>query len=73
MPLEVTKLDRVFKLTKNGKVTELSDPGGDLSPEEVVKVHSATHPELTNAVIEGPKVENDKAIYNITTNAGRLG
>ena len=73
MALEVTNLERKFTLKKNGKDEELKDPNPDLSPEEVVKFYSSSHPELTNGIVEGPKVEGDKAVYTIATKAGKLG
>lgn len=74
MALQVTHLGRSFTLDKGaGKKITLEDPNKDMSPEEVMKFYSSTHPELTNAVIEGPKVVGDKAHYNITTKAGKLG
>lgn len=73
MALQVTKLKRNFTFEKDKKKIELSDPNPNMSPEEVLKFYSGTHAELTNAVIEGPKVVGDKASYNITTKAGKLG
>lgn len=73
MALQVTELKRVFKMTKDGKEIELSDPNRELSPEEVLKFYSSTHAELTNATIEGPKVKDGKAEYTAVTKAGKLG
>jgi len=74
MALQVTQLQRKFTIDKgNNKKIELTDPNADMSPEEVMKFYSGTHPELTNAIIEGPKVTGDKAAYIITTKAGKLG
>lgn len=74
MALQVTHLQRTFKLDKGkGKSVELSDPNIEMSPQEVMKFYSGSHPELTNAIIEGPKVEGDKAAYTISTKAGKLG
>jgi len=74
MALEVTNLEREFKLQKpDGKFIPLSDPNPDLSPAEVVKFHSSDHPELTNGIVEGPVVVNDKAVFTIKTKAGKLG
>lgn len=73
MALEVTNLSRVFNYKKDGKVIPLTDPNPELTVEEILKVHSATYPELTNAVVEGPVVENDKAVFSISTKAGKLG
>lgn len=73
MALQVDNIQRVFKMKKNGKDVELQDPNAELSPEEALKFFASTHPELTNAMIEGPKVVGGKAEYSFTTKAGKLG
>lgn len=73
MALQVTDLKRTFTFKKNGKDIELTDPNSSLTPEEVMKFHSSKHPELTNGVVEGPVVKDDKATYTIKTTAGKLG
>lgn len=74
MALQVTALDRIFVVDKGkGKKETLADPNKDLTPEEVMKFYSDKHPELTNAIVDGPKVEKDKATYTFSTKAGKLG
>lgn len=73
MALQVTQLKRQFVLKKDGKDITLSDVNPNFSPEEIAKFHATEHAELTNAVIEGPKVKGDKAVYTIQTKAGKLG
>jgi PRTRC genetic system protein C len=74
MALEVTKLFRVFKIKdKDGKWKELTDPNPSMRTEEVMKFYSAEYPQLTNAIVEGPKVEGGKAHYILKTEAGQLG
>lgn len=73
MALEVTNLQRVFNYNKDGKIVPLADPNPDLSVEEILKIHAATYPELTNGIVEGPVVEKDKAVFTIKTKAGKLG
>jgi len=74
MALEVTNLEREFFLKKaDGKSIPLKDPSPDMSPQEVMKFHTAEHAELTNGIIEGPVVVNDKAVFTIKTKAGKLG
>ena len=73
MALQVTNLQRSFIYKKDKKEITLSDPNENMSPQEVVKFHLAQYPELTNAIVEGPKVEGKKAVYNVTTKAGQLG
>ncbi len=73
--LQVTNLQRKFTIKKDGKNKdiELTDPNADMTPEEVMKFYSGNYPELTNAVVEGPKIEGNKASYIISTKAGKLG
>ncbi|MFA6057265.1 MAG: PRTRC system protein C [Taibaiella sp.] len=73
MALEVKKLTRVFQFTKDNKPVSLTDPNPEFSVEEVAKFYAGTHPEITNAIIEGPKVVGDNAAYTFTTKAGKLG
>jgi len=73
MALQVTQLKRNFILKKDGKNITLTDVNEQFSPEEIAKFHATEHPELTNAIIEGPKVQGDKAVYTIQTQAGKLG
>lgn len=73
MALQITNLPRVFSFNKDGKDIPLVDPNPDLTAEEVMKFYSGSYPELTNGMIEGPKIENDKASYKLTTKAGKLG
>lgn len=74
MALQVTNLKRSFTLNKDGKKEiELTDPNGDMTPEEVMKFYSGTYPELTNATVAGPKVEGNKATYSFKTTVGTKG
>jgi PRTRC genetic system protein C len=75
MALQVTNLKRSFTIDKGkgGKNVDLSDPNPEMTPEEVMKFYSGNYPELTNAIVDGPKVVGDKANYTITTKAGKLG
>lgn len=73
MPLEVANLSREFIIERDGKKISLKDPNPDFTVQEVVKFYAGVYPELTNGVIEGPKVERDKAQYSMTTKAGKLG
>lgn len=73
MALEVTNLTREFKFKKDGKDVELPDPNPEFSAEEAMKFYSGIYPELTNGVVEGPTVVKDKAVYTVTTKAGKLG
>ena len=74
MALQVTNLKREFRYTdKDKKVIYLSDPNPKFTTEEALKFYIGTYPELTNALIEGPKIEGDKAVFSISTKAGQLG
>ena len=73
MALEVINLKRVFITRRDGKDIDLADPNPEFSVEEVMKFYSGTYPELTNGMMEGPKVIGDKATYSMTTKAGKLG
>lgn len=71
--MEVVNLERVFTYQKDKKDVNLPDPNPEMSSDEVMKFYSSKHPELTNAIIEGPTVVGDKATYKMTTKAGKLG
>lgn len=73
MAFEVTGHQRVFEIKKEKGSTSLTDPNPTMSPDEVAKFYSAKHPELTNAIIEGPKIVAGKAVYTMATKAGKLG
>ena len=73
MSLSVTSLNRTFKL-KNGdtKIT-LADPNPAMSPDEVMDFYSSAYPELTTSTVQGPKIENDRAVYSFKTTIGTKG
>jgi PRTRC genetic system protein C len=73
MALEVTGLNRKFIFKKGNQNLELEDPNPKLTPEEVMRWHVNTHPELNNATIAGPTVEGDKALYEFKTTLGSKG
>jgi PRTRC genetic system protein C len=49
----------------------------DLNPtvpmDGVLKMHAATHPELSTAILTGPIVEDGKAVYTAETRLGTKG
>lgn len=69
MALNITTLERVFK---HGNI-ELSDPDKNLSPDEVMSFYSNTYPELTTSSVHGPKIEDDKAVYELKCTVGTKG
>lgn len=69
MALNTTKFPRVFKIKDN----VLTDPNPMLSPEEVMAYYSNHYPELTTSNVFGPKIENDRAVYEFKTTVGTKG
>jgi len=69
MALQVQNYKRVFK---HGNI-ELSDPNPDMTPEEVMGFYSNQYPELTTSNVHGPKIEEDKAVYEFKTTVGTKG
>lgn len=69
MALNTSKFLRVFKK----KDETLPDPNPMLSPEEVMAYYSNQYPELTTSNVFGPKIENDKAVYEFKTTVGTKG
>ena len=73
MALNVTTAKRQFIFKKDGDDIKLEDPNPELSIEEVKKLYSGKHPELTNATISGPMMQDDSAVYNFSTSVGKKG
>ena len=69
MALNTLKFPRVFKK----KDETLPDPNPMLSPEEVMAYYSNQYPELTTSNVFGPKIENDKAVYEFKSTVGTKG
>lgn len=69
MALNTSKFPRVFKK----KDETLPDPNPMLSPEEVMAYYSNQYPELTTSNVFGPKIEDDKAVYEFKTTVGTKG
>lgn len=69
MSLEAKTLKRVFKY---GKLT-LSDPDPIMEPKDVMQFYSGQYPELTNASLEGPSIENDKIMFEFGKTVGVKG
>lgn len=66
--MSIKDLERVFKYNDN----ELSDPNPTMTPEEVIDFYSNQYPEFTNAK-HTMKLENNKAVYNISASVGTKG
>lgn len=73
MALEINALKRVFHLKKGNTVLELDDPDSNLSLNEVMDFYSMNYPELTTATVQGPDIENDRAVYQFKTTIGVKG
>lgn len=69
MPIERTRTPRVIKFG----IIPLTDLNPDASVEEVVKLHSATRPELVNAQITGPVLEDGQNVYTVGVKATYKG
>jgi PRTRC genetic system protein C len=69
MGVEVEVIRRIFK---HGTI-ELVDPGVEMTKEEVLDFYSNQYPELTNASVTGPKIENDKQAFIFSTSVGTKG
>ena len=66
-----TKIEntRVFKHGDK----ELKDINPKLSPEEVLDVYVEQYPDLVNAKVTGPKLKDNKAIYEFEKIVGTKG
>lgn len=73
MALQITSLNRSFQFTKDKKELKLPDPNPAFTPAEVMQFYSTQHPELTTSTIDGPKIENAKAVYEFKTTVGTKG
>ncbi len=69
MSLETTELKRVFKYGK----LKLSDPDPMMEPKDVMQFYSGQYPELTNASLEGPSIENDEIVFEFGKTVGVKG
>lgn len=73
MALEVTNLTRKFIFEKGKDKINLADPNPQFSIAEVSGFYASQHPELTNATISGPEINNDTAVYTFKTTIGTKG
>jgi PRTRC genetic system protein C len=69
MSVLIRPLQRVFKFNQ----LLLPDPGATFTPEQVRDLFSATYPELTNAVIEGPTTTARALEYQFVVAVGTKG
>lgn len=73
MALQVSTPKRVFKVKIKGKMVDLPDPHPDMTLPEVVNHYKAQYPEISTATVDGPKLEENKAVYSFKTVLGDKG
>lgn len=66
-------LPRKFSVKVEGKEIDLPDIGEDKTPQEVIKFYSDIYPELLNVAMDGPKIENNVAVYTSKPTMGTKG
>ena len=69
MALEIKGMERVFKF----KGKNLPDPDEDFTIGQVIDFYSNQFPEINNANVIGPKMEDDTAVYEIGSVVGDKG
>lgn len=68
--MEATIATRVFKLRER----ELEDLDPGMDPEQIQEAYAESYPELTNASITGPVVDDDnRLVYTFEVNVGKKG
>lgn len=67
--MKIEALKRTFAYN----VIQLADPGAALTPAEVKDFYCAVYPDLTNAEIEGPKVDGNIHAYTFRRAVGTKG
>jgi len=61
--ISIKKLTRRFKIdTSDHKIT-IDDPNPAMTPGQVMELLSLNYSELINALVSGPEMVNDEAIY----------
>ena len=73
MALDIKGLKRVFILKKGNDPLTLEDPDSRMSLSEVTDFYSMNYPELTTATLQGPELEEDRAVYRFKTTIGTKG
>jgi len=73
MAMEVTNLKRKFLFEKGNETVDLPDPNAEFSAEEVMQFYSTQYPQLTTSTVDGPKIQNDAAVYEFKTTVGTKG
>ena len=73
MALDIKGLKRVFIRKKGNDTLTLEDPDSRMSLSEVTDFYSMNYPELTTATLQGPELEEDRAVYRFKTTIGTKG
>lgn len=73
MALQITNLKRKFILMKDKKEVILKDVNKEFTPEETMQFYASQYPELVTCTIDGPKIEDDFAVYSFKTTIGTKG
>jgi PRTRC genetic system protein C len=71
--LEVKKLKREFKFTKDNTPVTLPDPNPEMTIEEVMQFYAGQYPELTTAQVEEEERTGNKVTYRAKTSVGTKG
>ncbi len=67
--MKIEALKRTFAYN----AIQLADPGAALTPAQVKDFYCAVYPDLTNAEIEGPKVDGNTHAYTFRRAVGTKG
>lgn len=70
MALDTTRHQREFRFEKNGTKVKLCDPNPLFTVEQVMRFYAPQYPYLVTALVESPKQDGDKLVYNIKTSVG---
>jgi len=75
MALQVSTPKREFIIKKKNKKDNivLPDPHPDMSIPEVINHYKGKYPEISAASVDGPKMEENKAVYHLNTVIGDHG
>lgn len=73
MALQVNTPKREFILKRGNETITLPDPHPEMSMQEVINHYKPKYPEISTASLEGPKVEENKAVYRFSTVMGDKG
>lgn len=69
MPIEVQEIQRRFIF--NG--VELPDPNPTVNVEACREIFAHTHPEITTAALDGPKIDGNVHTYEFIRSVGTKG